>query len=323
MRALVSSPDGLMEKDVEKPSAGPGRVLIKVKASSLNRADLAMLTGAAHGAAGGMGLPLGLEWAGEVVQVGAGVDKIRTGDRVMAAGPGAFAEYAVTHSEWVYQIPDELSYEQAAALPVALQTMHDAISTNGSLVAGQSVLITGASSAVGIMGMQVAKVLGAGIVIGTSSAPEKRARLPEFGADLAVDTGAPDWTKQVLRATRGKGVDLAIDLLAGPLVNDTLQAIRIGGRMVNVGRMAGNSGVFDFDQHSMRRITYVGVTFRTRTPAEITDVVTRASRELMPALRSGALTMPIDHVCRFDRAADAFERMERNRHFGKIVLALE
>lgn len=322
MRAIVSSANGAVLQEFEKPSVMSGHVIVKVRAAALNRADLAMLTGASHGAAGGMGLPLGLEWAGEIVEVGPEVEGWHVGDRVMAAGPGAFTEYVVANAAWIYPIPDSVSWEQAAALPVAMQTMHDAITSNGQLVAGQSVLIQGASSAVGIMGVQVARLMGASQVIGTSTSAERRERLLGLGADLVVDSRAEDWTAQVLKATRRKGVDLLVDLLAGPLVTPNLLVTKIGGRMVNVGRMAGENGHFDFDLHSMRRITYVGVSFRTRSAAEITEVIARTRRDLIPALAEGKVSMPIDKTYPFEAFADAFERMARNQHFGKIVLTM-
>jgi NADPH2:quinone reductase len=320
MRAIVSSADGPVLKDIPRPSPGPDEVLVQVKASSLNRADLAMLKGAAHGRVGGVGFALGLEWAGEVVEVGRAVKAWRVGDRVMAGGGGAFAEFAVGHARRIYAVPKDLSFEQASTLPVALQTMHDALCTNGLLEPGQAVLIQGASSAVGLMGLQIAKYLRAGPVIGSSTSPQRRARLSEFGADLAIDTSAPDWVAHVLAATGGRGVDLLIDLVAGPLMNGNLQATRIGGRIVNVGRLAGNAGELDFDLHSMRRITYVGVTFRTRSAAQVEEIVARATHALMPALAAGSLRLPIDKTYRLENATDAFERMARNEHFGKIVL---
>jgi NADPH2:quinone reductase len=320
MRAIFSSLEGPVLQEVPRPSPGEGEVLVRVRANALNRADLMMLRGGLHGGFGGVGFPLGLEFAGEIVEVGPGVEGRQVGDRVMCAGLAEFAEYAIAHPRRMYTVPAGMSLEQAATLPVALQTMHDAIGTNGMLAAGQSVLVQGASSAMGLMGMQVAKVLGAGTVIGTSTSPERRARLPEFGADVVLDSGAADWSAQVLDATRGEGVDLLIDLLAGPLVNGGLRATRIGGRMVNVGRMAGEQGEFDFDLNSLRRITYVGVTFRTRRPEEVEEIVARATRALGPAMDAGTLRMPIDEVFRFGDAAEAFERMGRNQHFGKIVL---
>jgi len=320
MQAILPSSDGPVLKEVPKPSPGTGEVLVRVRANSLNRADLLTLRGGLHSAYGGIGFPMGLEWAGEVVEVGPAVEQWRVGDRVIAAGLAAFAEYTIGYTRRMYAVPEGMSFEQAATLPVALQTMHDAISTNGMLAAGQTVLIQGASSAMGLMGMQVARLLGAGKVIGTSTSPERRARLAEFGADVVVDSSAPDWVAHVQSASGGEGVDLLIDLVAGPLVNGSLQATRIGGRIVNVGRMAGDSGEFNFDLHALRRITYVGVTFRTRSPEEVEEVVARTTRALGPALTAGALRMPIDKVYRFEQAAEALERMARNQHFGKIVL---
>lgn len=320
MRAIVSSANGPVMKDVPVPKAGPGQVLVRVKACSLNRADLLIMQGLAHGFAGGANAPMGLEWAGEVAETGAGVTKWQVGDRVMGAGFAAFAEYTLGFDWMIYAIPQGVSYEQAATLPVALQTMHDAISSNGQLAAGQSVLIQGASSAVGLMGMQVAKFLGAGLVIGTSTSPERLARLSEFGADVAIDSKAPDWVAQVNKATKGKGVDLLVDFVAGPLINGSLQATRIGGRMINIGRLGGNVGEFDFDLHNMRRITYVGASFRSRTPQELMAVIERTASVLGPAVADGVLKLPIDRVYQLDEAAAALARMERNEHFGKIVL---
>ena len=215
-----------------------------------------------------------------------------------------------------------MTYAQAASLPVALQTMHDALSTNGLLKPGQSVLIQGAGSAMGLIGMQVAQYLGASLVIGTSRSNERCDRIKEFGADLALNTKDPDWTARVLQATAGQGVDLLIDLAAGPLANANLQATRVGGRIVNVGRMAGETGEFNFDLHSQRRISYVGVSFRSRTIEETAEVIERASAALAPGLTAGAFQMPIDAIYRLDEAQLAVERLADNAHFGKIVLSI-
>lgn len=320
MQALISSPDGPVVGTFEAPFTAPGYIKVRVKAAALNRADLAMLTGASHGVAGGMGLPLGLEWAGEVVEVGEGVTQWRVGDRAMAASPGAFADEVVIPAAWAHPVPDNLSDEQAAALPVALQTAHDALSGAGQWQPGQSVLVLGASSAVGLMTLQVARLLGAVQVIGTSTTADRLAMLTDYGATKVVNTRDEDWHRQVLKATKMKGVDLVIDFLAGPLFNATMLATRLGGRIVNVGRMAGETGQVDFDLHSMRRIQYVGTTFRTRTPAEITAVIERARQAMMPALKDGLLRMPIDCVMPRSQVSEAYRRMQGNGHFGKIIL---
>ncbi len=322
MRAVVSSPDGPILSDLQEPAPGPDDVLVRVRAAALNRADLANLKGAAHAAVAGAAHPLRHEWAPEIVETGANVTAWRKGDRVMAAGGGAFADFTIGHARRIYAMPEGLAFAEAAALPVALQTMHDAIAVNGQLQPGQSVLIQGASSGVGLMGLQIAKALGASPVIGSSTSPARRARLTEFGADLAIDVRDENWVKQVLDATNGKGDDLIVDQLAGPYVNANFRAARIGGRIVNVGRLAGMSGDVDFDLHALRRIAWVGVTFRTRSAAEVERIIALTSNALMPHLAAGALRLPIDSVRPLAGYAGALADMAANRHFGKIILDL-
>lgn len=321
MRAILPGAEGPHLQDIAEPVARPAEVLVRVHASALNRADLFMRKGAPHGRVGGAGSAMGLEWAGEVIDRGAAVNQWRVGDRVMAAGGSAFAEFAVGHQDRIYPIPDGMSYQNAATLPVALQTMNDAIATHGELRAGQSVLIQGASSGVGLMAMQIAKYLGAKLVIGTSTNTERREHLAAFGADVAVNSADPDWVGQILQATDDAGVDLIVDQVAGPLMNGNLAATRIGGRIVNVGRLGGMHGSLDFDLHALRRIHYVGVTFRTRSSAEVEEIVRRTRADLEPALTQGALRLPIDRVYPLAEAAAALERMAGNAHFGKIVLS--
>ena len=170
------------------------------------------------------------------------------------------------------------------------------------------------------MSLQVAKLLGAGLVIGTSTKADRRAQLANFGADVAIDSSAPDWVDQVLEHTGGKGVDLLIDFLAGPLINDSMRAVKLGGRIVNVGRMAGESGHFDFDLHSLRRIQYLGTTFRTRTADEVFAIQEQVKADLWPALEAGRLGVPIDATVPVERATEAFDLMRANGHFGKIVI---
>lgn len=321
MKAIVVTKEGAMLKEIQKPSIRSDEVLVKVKANALNRADLTMINGAHHdGWGGGMGLPLGLEWAGEIVEVGEDVKSFQVGDRVMSVGSSAFAEYIIGNPLAMYHIPDNMTFEQAATLPVAMQTMHDAIVTNGNLTKGQTVLFQGATSAMGLIGMQIAKYLGAGKVIGTSRSEEKCAKLLEFGADIAVNTSDKDWVDKILKSTDGKGADLVIDFLAGSMVNGNLQATRVGGRIVNVGRMAGENGQFDFGLHCMRRITYIGASFKTRTLAETVDVIAKTKRDLSQAMNEGAFNIQIDKVYPFEKASEAFERMDKNDNFGKIVL---
>lgn len=322
MKAAIVTAHGVAVQDAPEPTPKPNEVLVRVRASGLNRADLGVAAGHAHGSIGGAGTILGLEFAGEVVRCGAEVpDTIRPGQRIMASGAGGYAEYAVADWGRVSPVPDtNMSWAQAATLPIALQTMHDAIATNGALRPGQSVLIQGASSGVGLLGMQVAKLLGASLVFGTSTDAGRRARLSEFGADHAIDTTNPDWPDQVLAATGGRGVDLIVDQVSASVANANLRACAILGRIVNVGRLGGTRGEFDFDLHAMRRISYIGVTFRTRSLEEVREIVRRMREDLWGAVEAGRLSLPIDRVFPLAEAPAALEHMRANRHFGKIVL---
>jgi NADPH2:quinone reductase len=322
MKAFVLTAQGASVVDHPRPIPRPAEVLISVRACGLNRVDLVMTRGHVHGGAGGVGNVLGVECAGDVVELGADVVGVKIGDRVMCSGAGAFAEFAVADYGRLLPIPTAMSYEHAASLPVALQTMHDAVVTNGQLKRGDSALVQGASSGVGLMAMQIAKYMGAKFVAGSSTSPERRARLHEFGADLAFDSRDPNWVKQMLAATDGKGVDVVIDQVSGELFNRTMQATRIGGRIVNVGRLGGNNADLNFDLHAMRRLNYVGVTFRTRSRDEVREIARKLRADLWAGVEAGNLALPVDKTFAFADIAAALDYMAANRHFGKIVVGI-
>ena len=282
MRAYILTDQGPAMRDTAKVPPKAGQLLVKVAANGLNRVDLSMATGAMHGARGGIGTVLGSEWSGTVEAAGPGVTDFKEGDRVMGASASAFAEYVVVHAAHVLAIPTNMSFEDAACFPVAVRTMHDAIVTAGKFQPGQTVMIQGASSGVGILGLQIAKVLGAKSVIGSSTNAERRARLAEYGCDFAVDSNDVDWPDKVLEHTGGVGVDLIVDQISGPVVNGNMRATKLEGRIVNVGRLGGTRSEFNADLHALRRIHYVGVTFRTRTLEEIAEINRQASADLAP-----------------------------------------
>lgn len=322
MKAYVYGADGAAITDVAKPLPTGPQVLIRVRACGLNRADLGMTKGHAHGAAGGVGTVLGMEWAGEVEALGDGAYGCKVGDRVMGSGAAAFGEYTLADHGRLFPIPDDMSFEEAATLPVALTTMHNALIAVGKLRAGQSVLVQGASSGVGLMALQIAKLKGARLAIGSSTDKTRRDRLSEFGADLAIDSSAPGWVDQVLAATGGAGVDLIIDQISGPVANQNLAATRVLGRIVNVGRLGGTHADFNFDLHAARRIDYVGVTFRSRSIEEIREIFRQVRGDIWTAIASRKLKLPIDRVFPFAEIGEAFAHMEANRHLGKIVVSL-
>ena len=322
MKAFVYGAGGAAVTEVAKPAPQGTQVLVRVRACGLNRADLGMTKGHAHGSAGGVGTVLGMEWAGEIVELGPEASGVKIGDRMMGSGGAAFAEYTLADHQRLFPIPQGMSFEIAATLPVALTTMHNALVTNGRLERGQSVLIQGASSGVGLMALQIARLKGARPVIGSSTDATRRGRLKEFGADLAIDSGDRGWVDEVLAITGGRGVDLIVDQISGPVANRNLAATRVLGRIVNVGRLGGTHGDFNFDLHAARRISYIGVTFRTRSIEEIREIFRQVRADLWPEVESGRLRLPIDSTYAFDDIATAFARMEANRHLGKIVVTL-
>jgi NADPH2:quinone reductase len=322
MKAYVYGPNGAEITDVAKPSPKGAQVLVRVRACGLNRADLGMTKGHAHGSAGGVGAVLGMEWSGEIAELGPDAKGMKVGDKVMGSGAAAFAEYTLADHGRLFRSPSNMNFDEACTLPIALTTMHNAVVTVGALKAGQTVMIQGASSGVGLMGLQIAKLKGAKLVVGSSTDPVRRGRLKEFGADLAVDSSDPGWVDSVLQATSGDGVDLIVDQISGRVASENLRATKIKGRIVNVGRLGGTRAEFNFDLHAARRIDYVGVTFRTRTIEEIREIFDEVRKDLWGAVESRKLQLPIDKVFAFDDIGKAFEHMEANRHLGKIVVTL-
>ncbi len=319
MRAAFVGKNGLEIGDVPRPEPKPNEILVRVRNAALNRADLAVAAGASHGAMGGAGTIPGLEFAGEIEAMGAEVTEWKIGDRVMCTGAGGYAQYAVTDHLRALPVPDGFDFDRAATLPLALQTMHNALVANGGLAAGDTVMVLGASSGVGLMGQQIARHLGARVVIGTSTDDARRARLTEFGAHHAIDTRDTKWPEQVRELTDG-GVDLIIDQISGPLLTPAMQAASVRGRIVNVGRLGGGKAEFDCDLHALKRIRYIGVTFRTRSIEEIRAIVAAVKHDLWPAISDGTLHLPIDRSFPLDEAREALEHMRANRHFGKILL---
>lgn len=323
MKAVVVTKEGVSVKDVETPTPKHNEILVKVYACGLNRADLVVADGGAHGASGGPGTIVGMEFSGEVVEFGNEVKGYSVGDRVMCSGSSAWAEYAVADHGRVIKIPNNnMDYLKASTYPIALATMHNAILTVGNFTKGQSILIQGASSGVGLMGLQIAKHLEAKIVIGTSTKVDKFEKLKSLGADLVLNSKDSDWVNQVLSVTEGQGVDLVIDQLSGYTVNQNMQATKIKGKIVNVGRLAGGTTDFNCDIHALRRINYEGVTFRTRSIDEIRDVYSKMWNDFEKLVVSGELSLPVEKVFDFKDVGKALSFMRDNQHFGKLVLKL-
>jgi NADPH2:quinone reductase len=316
MKAFIVTSDGLRPADRPRPVPKPSEILVRTRAIGVNRIDLHSLTAPAEQI-------IGMEWSGEVVEVGAECRGFSVGDRVMGTGPAAYAEYVVTDYGRAAPIPKtEINWAEAAASMLGLQTMHDALVTRGRLRPGHTVLMQGAASVMGLIGMQIAQVLGAKLVLGTSGNAERRGKLKEFGCAVAIDSSQDDWSRKVLEATNGSGADIVVDNVSGPAFNQCMAAAALEGRLVNVGRLGGATAAFDFNLHALRRLEYIGVTFRTRSVEQVRALNSLMLGDLRQMLSEGGPRVPIAGRFAFDDAARALETLRRSEHFGKLVLEL-
>ena len=321
MKAVTLGNNGVEIKELPEPKPGNQQVLVRVKSCGLNRSDLLETQGQSFGHTGGDTKIIGGEFAGEVVELGEGVTELQVGDNVMCRGSSGWANYAVASSKRSIKFnTEQISWEQAASIQGNLQTMHDAIVTNGKFISGQTVFIQGASSGVGIIGLQIAKALGASIVLGSSTNQNKLSKLSNYGADVLIDTSKEDWLESVLDFTDGKGVDVLIDMLSGDFVNKNMEATKINGHLINIGRLAGMKGDFNYDLHAKRRLHYVGATGRTRSVQESLEVARVANKDLWDHVIDGKICHVIFKTFSLDNANLALNLMNENKHFGKLVL---
>ncbi|MFF3376610.1 zinc-binding alcohol dehydrogenase family protein [Streptomyces sp. NPDC002680] len=321
MRALMGGAGPEWDvRDVPVPTPGPGQIRVRVRAAAVNRADLYMLQGTYNPRARTSDLfTAGLEFAGEVDEIGADVPHRAVGDRVMGVTLGAFAPYAFVDHRHVITVPESLSWTDAAALPVALATEHDALA-QGGFGLRQSVLVVGATSSVGLIGVQLAKALGASQVVATTTSAGKADALKSLGADLVVNTASENLAEAVAAVTGGAGADLTLDHVGGRLFADTFLATRVGGTVVNVGRLAGPESTIDLNQLSFRRLRVLGTTFSVRTPDELADACAALASDVVPAVEEGLVRAVVDRVFAFDDAKSAADHMRSNTAVGKIVL---
>lgn len=318
MSAGVSSANGVIVQEVPRPVPTATQILVKVAAAGMNRADLAAARGGYSAAA--LGSPVGMEWAGEVVEIGRDVRRFRPGDRVVATGAGGYAEFAVCEEVRTLPLPEGITPVDAAILPLALLTAHNALVTVGGMSEGKSVFVHGASTSVGLAALQIARLFGASTILGSSTTADKRDRLDQFGVDAVIDPTGPGWSAQILEKTGGSGADIVIDMVTGSGLNETIASTAMLGTIVNVGRLGGTQAELNLDLHALRRVKLVGVTFRSRSLAEIGNITDLMQQDLWALVASGEIALPLDRTYALAEAADAHAHMSSNAHFGKIAL---
>ena len=328
MKAIVVSspgpPDHLVFGDVADPVPAEGEVLIEVKATALNRADLLQRRGVYAPPPGASGI-LGLECAGVVGALGPGVARARVGDRVMAllAG-GGYAERTVVHERMLLPIPKGFSFEQAAAIPEAFLTASEALFGLGRLTAGECVLVHAAAGGIGTAALELAHEAGARIVAVASGAKLERLRkLVRHENARFVDRTSEDFVKAVLEASGGRGADVILDFVGAEYAARHADCLAPLGRQIVLGLLGGGKAEIDLGRVLARRQSLLGMIMRTRPLADKIAVTERFRREWLHRFDDGRLFPIIDSTFSLAQAARAHARMETNESIGKIILTVD
>lgn len=317
-------PENLEVREIPDPSAPTGtEVIVRVRAVGLNRADILQRRGHYPPPAGYSANIPGLEFAGEISDVGPDVTDLLVGERVFGITAGeAQAEYLRIDQSLLATIPDKLSFVEAAAVPEVFITSHDAIFTQANLKPGETLLVHAVGSGVGLAALQLAKATGHR-VIGTSRTRDKLERCREFGLDDAIVADAQEgFAETVVSLTGDRGVDVVLDLVGGAYFEQNLRSLAIKGRLMLVGLTAGAKAEFNLGLALSKRLTLIGTMLRGRSIADKADAVREFARTVVPMLRDGLVRPNVDRVFALDQVQDAHRYLESNESFGKVVLEI-
>jgi NADPH2:quinone reductase len=314
-------PDALKPKTTPTPKPAAGQILVKVAAAGVNRPDLMQRAGLYPPPPGHSPLP-GLEIAGEVAAVGAGVTRWKVGDKVCAlVNGGGYAEYCIAEEPIALPIPAGLDMLHAGAVPETFFTVWNNVFERGRLTAGEWFLVHGGTSGIGTTAIQLAKAFGAK-VIATAGSPEKCKACLEIGADRAVDYKREDFVAAAHEATGGKGVDVTLDMVAGDYTERNIAAAAEEGRIVQIAVLGGADIKINIARLMMKRVTLTGSTLRPRTREAKAGFARALEAEVWPLLASGKVRVVMDSTFPLAKAADAHRRLESGQHVGKVVLVV-
>ncbi len=325
MKAVVISrpggPEVLEIQDVETPQPVGEQVRVRVRASGINRAELLQRMGAYPAPAGSPQNIPGIEFAGEVDAVGSLVSKWKLGQRVMGlAGGGAQSEYVLIHEGLLVEIPANLDFIQAGAIPEVFMTAHDALFTQAGLQMGERVLIHAVGSGVGTAALQLVRATGA-TTYGTSRTPAKLEAAQKLG--LHVGLSGQNFAAEIQRLTNGEGVHVVLDFVGAPYLEQNLQSLALWGRLIFLATMGGTHSDINLGMLMQKRISMRGVTLRTRTLEEKMAVTRRFAAGVLPLLASGQVKPVIERVYSLEEIGEAHRVMGENRNFGKLVVRVD
>ena len=328
MKAVVitkfGGPEVLSFEEAPTPQPGPGQVLLRVHATALNRADLLQRQGKYPAPRGTVQNIPGLEFAGEVAELGAGATYWEKGDRVFGLTPGgAHAEYVVVEEGRLAAIPGGMDWVTAAAIPEVFITAYDAMVSQAKMRPGEKVLIHAVGSGVGIAAVQIARVF-SGVPYGTSRTPDKIERAKQFGleAGCVVDDKLSQLEEFTKKATNGEGFNIVLDLVGGPYVGASIKALAQRGRIMLIATMAGNEISLQLGQVLGKRAHLIGTILRARPAEEIAEVMRAFGEHVVPLFAAGKLRPVIDKTFPISNIQEAHCYQESNQSFGKIVLTI-
>jgi putative PIG3 family NAD(P)H quinone oxidoreductase len=305
----------------EVPELGAGEVLIEVVAAGVNRPDCIQRSGR-YPPPADASPHLGLEVAGRIVALGQGVTEWKLGEAVCAlANGGGYADYAAAPAGQVLPVPAGLTMLQAAALPETYFTVWANLVERGRLAAGDTVLIHGGSSGIGITAIQIAKAWGATVICTVGNA-QKAAACLALGADAAIDYRQQDFVAQTLKITGSRGVNLILDMVGGTYVEKNLKLLAIDGRLVQIAFLQPSKVEIDLMPIMTKRLTVTGSTMRPRSAANKADLAAALRTHIWPLLEQGRLLPSIYKVFALEQAAEAHALMESSEHIGKIMFSV-
>jgi len=313
-------PEMLVPEQRPVPVPGAGDILVKVAAAGVNRPDVMQRKGHYPPPPGASDIP-GLEIAGEIVALGEGIKRWKTGDRVMALVPGGgYAEYCLAHESHALPVSG-LSMVEAAAIPETFFTVWHNMVERGGLKSGEIFLVHGGTSGIGTAAIQIAKALGAR-VIATAGSDEKCAACRKLGADVAVNYKTEDFVAAIKAATGDKGADVILDMVGGDYIARNYEAAAVEGRIVQIAFQGSPKTTVDFRRLMVKRLHHTGSTLRTRPIADKGAIARAVEDNVLPMLTTGKVKPVIYKTFPLNEAAAAHTLMETSAHIGKIVLTL-
>lgn len=325
MKAIIitrpGAPEVLQLQERPTPGIKDDEVLVQVKASGINRPDVAQRKGSYPPPPGASNDIPGLEIAGEITEIGKSVTRFKIGDKVCAlVSGGGYAEYCATPEGQCLPIPDNLSFEEAASLPETFFTVWSNVFDRGKLQSGETLLVHGGSSGIGVTAIQMATALGSEVYV-TAGSDDKCKFCEQLGAAKAINYKTENFAERVKELTSGKGVNVILDMIGGDYTLPNLQALTEDGRLVLINTMKGKNTDIDLSTIMRKRLTITGSMLRSRDVAFKSAIARNLEQQVWPLLASGKIKPIIYKIFKADDAPAAHQLMESSQHMGKIVLS--